>query len=131
MKMDEIDAARTNRSRRWRRRWAGPRQWRRRSTPNCATMQRRSATPGARSACCQRGISRGLRSAFDGLVFDGMKLSDALKTVGQVDDRCGLQRRDPAGDQPFRRAAWRRGSSSFIQGADAVREGRLVQRKAG
>ncbi|SIO11010.1 phage tail tape measure protein, lambda family [Rhodovulum sp. ES.010] len=28
-----------------------------------------------------RSIGRGLRSAFDGLVFDGMKLSDALKTV--------------------------------------------------
>ena len=25
------------------------------------------------------GIGRGLRSAFDGLIFDGMKLSDALK----------------------------------------------------
>lgn len=29
------------------------------------------------------GIGRGLRSAFDGLIFDGMKLSDALKQVGQ------------------------------------------------
>jgi len=29
------------------------------------------------------GIGRGLRSAFDGLIFDGMKLSDALKTVAQ------------------------------------------------
>ena len=29
------------------------------------------------------GISRGLRSAFDGLIFDGMKLSDALRTVAQ------------------------------------------------
>ncbi len=28
-----------------------------------------------------RGISRGLRSAFDGLVFDGLNLSDALKKV--------------------------------------------------
>lgn len=27
------------------------------------------------------GIGRGLRSAFDGLVFDGLKLSDALKQV--------------------------------------------------
>jgi phage-related minor tail protein len=27
------------------------------------------------------GISGGLRKAFDGLIFDGMKLSDALKTV--------------------------------------------------
>lgn len=29
------------------------------------------------------GIGRGLRSAFDGLIFDGMKLSDALKQVAQ------------------------------------------------
>lgn len=29
-----------------------------------------------------RSLSRGLRSAFDGLVFDGIKLSDALRTVG-------------------------------------------------
>lgn len=30
------------------------------------------------------GIGRGLRGAFDGLVFDGMKLSDALKSVAQT-----------------------------------------------
>lgn len=30
------------------------------------------------------GISGGLRRAFDGLVFDGMKLSDALKSVAQT-----------------------------------------------
>lgn len=29
------------------------------------------------------GIGRGLRGAFDGLVFDGIKLSDALSRVGQ------------------------------------------------
>lgn len=29
------------------------------------------------------GIGRGLRRAFDGVVFDGMKLSDALKSVAQ------------------------------------------------
>lgn len=29
------------------------------------------------------GISRGLKHAFDGLVFDGMKLSDALNTIGR------------------------------------------------
>ena len=28
------------------------------------------------------GIGRGLRRAFDGLVFDGMKLSDALQRRG-------------------------------------------------
>ena len=30
-----------------------------------------------------KGISRGLKSAFDGLVFDGLKLSDALGKVAQ------------------------------------------------
>jgi phage-related minor tail protein len=30
------------------------------------------------------GISGGLRKAFDGLVFDGMKLNDALKSVGNT-----------------------------------------------
>jgi len=29
------------------------------------------------------GISRGLRKSFDGLIFDGMKLSDALKGIAQ------------------------------------------------
>lgn len=32
-------------------------------------------------AILERGLSRGLKSAFDGVVFDGMKLSDALNTV--------------------------------------------------
>ncbi|MEP5730944.1 MAG: phage tail tape measure protein [Sulfitobacter sp.] len=31
----------------------------------------------------ERGLSTGLRRAFDGVVFDGMKMSDALKTVAQ------------------------------------------------
>lgn len=31
----------------------------------------------------ERGLSKGLRRAFDGLVFDGMKLSDALETVAK------------------------------------------------
>jgi hypothetical protein len=30
------------------------------------------------------GISGGLRKAFDGLIFDGMKLNDALKTVANT-----------------------------------------------
>lgn len=30
-----------------------------------------------------RSIGSGLRGAFDGLIFDGLKLSDALKSVGQ------------------------------------------------
>ena len=31
----------------------------------------------------ERGILRGLRQAFDGVIFDGMKLSDALETVAK------------------------------------------------
>lgn len=31
----------------------------------------------------ERGLSKGLRRAFDGIAFDGMKLSDALETVAQ------------------------------------------------
>lgn len=31
----------------------------------------------------ERGLSKGLRRAFDGVAFDGMKLSDALETVAQ------------------------------------------------
>jgi len=41
-----------------------------------------SAT-GKDVATLERGLSRGLRKAFDGVVFDGMKLSDALSTVAQ------------------------------------------------
>ncbi|MFK7877437.1 MAG: phage tail tape measure protein [Paracoccaceae bacterium] len=39
------------------------------------------AATGQDVAVLEKGLTRGLRSAFDGLVFDGMKLSDALKTV--------------------------------------------------
>ncbi|PWG18268.1 phage tail tape measure protein [Salibaculum griseiflavum] len=35
----------------------------------------------------ERGFSGGLRRAFDGLVFDGMKLSDALSTVAEAMSR--------------------------------------------
>jgi hypothetical protein len=38
---------------------------------------------GREVATLSSGISRGLGRAFDGLVFDGMKLSDALKQVGR------------------------------------------------
>jgi hypothetical protein len=34
-------------------------------------------------AVLERGLSRGLRRAFDGVVFDGLKLSDALQTVAE------------------------------------------------
>jgi phage-related minor tail protein len=41
-----------------------------------------SAT-GKDVATLEKGLSRGLRKAFDGVVFDGLKLSDALSTVAQ------------------------------------------------
>lgn len=34
-------------------------------------------------ASLEKGLSRGLRKAFDGVVLDGMKLSDALQSVAQ------------------------------------------------
>jgi hypothetical protein len=41
------------------------------------------ASTGKDVAVLERGLSKGLRRAFDGVVFDGMKLSDALDTVAQ------------------------------------------------
>lgn len=41
-----------------------------------------SAT-GEDAKTLERGLSRGLRRAFDGLVFDGKNLSDALETVAR------------------------------------------------
>ncbi|MEM8653612.1 MAG: phage tail tape measure protein [Pseudomonadota bacterium] len=35
-------------------------------------------------ATLEKGLSRGLRKAFDGLVFDGLSLSDALDTVANA-----------------------------------------------
>lgn len=44
-------------------------------------MQTTLDVTGKSVATMERGFGRGLRSAFDGLIFDGVKLSDALKTV--------------------------------------------------
>jgi phage-related minor tail protein len=44
-------------------------------------MQTSMATTQQSVGQLSSGISRGLRGAFDGLVFDGLKLSDALKNV--------------------------------------------------
>ncbi|MGV6847182.1 MAG: phage tail tape measure protein, partial [Marinibacterium sp.] len=41
------------------------------------------AATGADIAVLERGLSKGLRRAFDGVVLDGMKLTDALETVAQ------------------------------------------------
>lgn len=42
------------------------------------------AETGQDVATLERGMSRGLRRAFDGVVLDGMKMSDALETVAQT-----------------------------------------------
>lgn len=41
------------------------------------------ADTGREVRTLSNGISRGLRGAFDGLLFDGMKASDALRGIGQ------------------------------------------------
>ncbi|QFU08265.1 hypothetical protein PARPLA_02863 [Rhodobacteraceae bacterium THAF1] len=46
-------------------------------------MQATVTDTGREVNALSRGISRGLKSSFEGLVFDGMKLSDALKGVAQ------------------------------------------------
>ncbi|WP_339766263.1 phage tail tape measure protein [uncultured Pseudosulfitobacter sp.] len=46
-------------------------------------MRTSLAATGQDVKVLERGLSRGLRRAFDGVVFDGMKLSDALQTVAQ------------------------------------------------
>lgn len=45
-------------------------------------MRESLSATGKDVATLEKGLSRGLRKAFDGLVFDGMTLSDALQTVG-------------------------------------------------
>lgn len=46
-------------------------------------MQNALGQTGKDVATLEKGLSRGLRKAFDGVVFDGLKLSDALTTVAQ------------------------------------------------
>lgn len=46
-------------------------------------MRSALAGTGQDVAALEKGLSRGLRRAFDGVVFDGLKLSDALTTVAQ------------------------------------------------
>lgn len=46
-------------------------------------MQATIADLGTDVNVLSRGISSGLRKAFDGLIFDGMKLSDAMRGVAQ------------------------------------------------
>lgn len=46
-------------------------------------VQESLAAAGREAGVLSGGISRGLRRAFDGLVFDGVKLSDALRGVAR------------------------------------------------
>ena len=46
-------------------------------------MRTALAGTGKDVATLEKGLSRGLRRAFDGVVFDGMKLSDALSSVAR------------------------------------------------
>ena len=48
-----------------------------------ARMQESLAYTGREVGALSSGISSGVRQAFDGMIFDGQRLSDALKTVGQ------------------------------------------------
>lgn len=47
-------------------------------------MRTSLAATGKDVATLEKGLSRGLRKAFDGVMFDGMKLSDAMSTVAQT-----------------------------------------------
>lgn len=49
-----------------------------------ARMRETMVFTGREMDSLSRGLGGGLRRAFDGLVFDGMKLSDALKGVGKA-----------------------------------------------
>ena len=46
-------------------------------------MRSALAATGKDVATLEKGLSRGLRRAFDGVAFDGMKLSEALSTVAR------------------------------------------------
>ncbi|NNL74677.1 MAG: phage tail tape measure protein, partial [Silicimonas sp.] len=46
-------------------------------------MQGAMAATGRDAEVLSKGLSRGLKSAFDGLVFDGMRASDALGAVAR------------------------------------------------
>jgi len=46
-------------------------------------MRESLAATGQDVATLEKGLSKGLRRAFDGVVFDGLKLSDALETIAR------------------------------------------------
>lgn len=47
-------------------------------------MQSSVAATGQEIAGVSRGLSRGLRKAFDGVIFDGVRLSDALNSLART-----------------------------------------------
>lgn len=47
-------------------------------------MQQSLSASGKDAATLEKSMNRGLRKAFDGLVFDGAKLSDALSTLAKT-----------------------------------------------
>lgn len=47
-------------------------------------MRTSLAATGKDVATLEKGLTRGLRKAFDGAVFDGIKLSDALRSVAET-----------------------------------------------
>src|SRR5690606_35182627 len=49
-----------------------------------ARMRQTMVFAGREMDSLSRGLGGGLRRAFDGLVFDGVKLSDALRGVGKA-----------------------------------------------
>ncbi|MEI4486592.1 phage tail tape measure protein [Frigidibacter sp. MR17.14] len=52
-------------------------------TAELGRMQESMVFTGREVSLLSTGIGRGLRSAFDGVVFDGMRLSDALERVAR------------------------------------------------
>ena len=47
------------------------------------SVRRSLAATGQDAKTLEKGLSRGLRNAFEGVVFDGMKLSDALEGIAR------------------------------------------------
>jgi lambda family phage tail tape measure protein len=52
-------------------------------TEGLRETQEAMASANVDAEALSRGLSRGLRRAFDGIIFDGMKLSDALQSIAR------------------------------------------------
>ena len=55
-------------------------------------MRESLAATGKDVATLEKGLSKGLRKAFDGLVFDGASLAECFGHCGHVDDEQHVQR---------------------------------------